>query len=173
MFSRNEINTQAPPPRRHYPWHEMEEYQPDGGMWSIPSLHDRQRFIHAAEALMVNPEAFRDSMRLALDQWPRSASVALTTPGMNHRAWLGHAGCYLATGSPEETTRLGWHLLDEGEQMMANETADTVIHEWKLSEAAMSPQAALWGMVPSLSRWRHPSGEPEATQIGREGQPSA
>ena len=169
MFYRNEINTQAPPSRRHYPWHEMEEYHPDGGMWSIPAQGDRQGFIRAAEALMVNPEAFRDAMRRALNEWPRSVSVALTNPSMNHRAWIGHAGCYLATGSPEETTRLGWHLLDEGEQLTANETADAVITEWRRSDDAQPMQATLWDMVPSLSRWRHPSGEADVLPMpGRE-----
>jgi hypothetical protein len=131
MFSRNEITTSAPPTRVHYAWHELEEYRPDGGMWSIPSPLMRPRYIEDSAALMANPAAFADAMRRALKEWPKSVAVALTTPGMNHRAWLGHAGCYLATGSPEEATRLGWHELDDAEQWAANDAADCVIAEWR------------------------------------------
>ena len=136
MFSRNEITgSDATPSRQCYPWHEMEEYQPDGGMWSIPSPSDARRHAEAAAALMAVPPAFADAMRRALAEWPRSVAVALTTPGMNHRAWLGHAGCYLAVGSPEETTRIGWHQLDNAEQYGANAAADQVIHEWRKVQA--------------------------------------
>jgi len=54
---------------------------------------------------------------------------------LNQRAWIGHAGCFLATGSPEETTRLGWHELDDGEQYGANAAADAVIAEWVAATA--------------------------------------
>jgi hypothetical protein len=131
MFSRNEITTDAPPKRVHYPWHELEEYHPNGGMWAIPTALSRARFIDESATLMANPVAFAKAMRRALKEWPKSVSVALTTPGMNHRAWLGHAGCFLATGSPEEATRLGWHQLDDAEQWAANDAADCVIAEWR------------------------------------------
>lgn len=131
MFSRNEITTDAPPTRVHYPWHELEEYHPNGGMWQIPTALNRARFIEDSATLMCNPRAFANAMRRALKEWPKSTSVALTTPGMNHRAWLGHAGCFLATGSPEEATRLGWHQLDDAEQWAANDAADSVIAEWR------------------------------------------
>jgi hypothetical protein len=73
---------------------------------------------------------FKRAMRRALNEWPKSCAVAMTTPGLNKRAWIGHAGCYLATGSPEETTRLGWHDLDDDQQRKANAAADAVIAEW-------------------------------------------
>lgn len=138
MFYRNEITeTSVKSSRIHYPWHMLEEYQPDGGMWSIPSGLDRPRFIAATSDLMANRPAFTDAMRRALVEWPASVAQALTTPGMNQRAWLGHAGCYLATGSPEETTRLGWHDLDPDEQREANAAADQVIAEWRATPRPM------------------------------------
>lgn len=140
MFTRNEI-TDIPPTRAHYPWTAMEEYQPDGGMWSIPAASDRSRFVEASQALMADPAEFAEAMRRAVTEWPVSCAVALTTPGLNRRAWIGHAGCYLATGSPEETTRLGWHELDDGEQYGANAAADLVISEWV---AANRPQPSLF-----------------------------
>lgn len=160
MFYRNEIPADQhyrPPTRVHYPWDELEEYQPDGGMWSIAPAQDRARLIEAAEQLMANPDAFRESMRRALREWPRSVSVALTTPSLNHRAWIGHAGCWLATGSPEETTRLGWHMLDPEEQAAANQAADDVITEWRRANQP-SGHPTLWDQLPSLQ----PFGAPDA-----------
>jgi hypothetical protein len=137
MFYRNEITeTNIKSSRIHYPWHALEEYQPDGGMWATPPASDRDHYVRETSDLMSNPAAFEASMRRALTEWPTSVAQALTTPGMNHRAWLGHAGCFLATGSPEETTRLGWHDLDDREQYQANAAADRVIAEWRTANAA-------------------------------------
>ena len=154
-FYRNEIpedgNYRAPS-RQQYPWHELEEHQPDGGMWSIPPAGERQHLIDAAEQVMANPDQFRDAMRRALTDWPRSAAVALTNPSLNHKAWIGHAGCYLATGSPEETTRLAWHNLDDGEQLEANQAAADVIAQWHATNSG-GQQPTLWDFLPSLHRF--------------------
>lgn len=131
MWSRNEINPDAPrPSRRSYSWEDLEEYGHDGGMWRTPPARERDALADAAADLMRNEEAFACAMRRALIEWPVSCSVALTTPGLNRRAWLGHAGCYLETGSPEETTRLGWHRLEPHEQARADAAADLIIAEW-------------------------------------------
>ena len=151
-FYRNEIPEDGyyrAPSRQHYPWHELEEHHPDGGMWSIPPADRRQQFIEAAELIMANPDQFRQAMRRVLAEWPRSASVALSNPSMNHKAWMGHAGCYLSTGSPEETTRLAWHNLDEGEQLEANQAAADVIGEWRAAHTG-SQQSTLFDFIPSL-----------------------
>ena len=147
MFYRNEINFSAKTDNC-YPWHELEEYHPDGGMWSIPRAADRQRFIYAAEQLMANPDDFREAMRRALTEWPRSTAVALGNPSLNHKAWLGHAGCYLATGSTEEATRIGWHNLDADEQLEANRAAADIIAEWHAQQHGHQP--TLWDHLPSL-----------------------
>lgn len=153
MFYRNEIvddGVHRPAPRKHYyPWHQLEEYHPDGGMWAMPGTTERRQHIEAAEQLMAQPEQFREAMLLALEEWPRSCSVALGNPSLNHRAWIGHAGCYIATGSPEETTRLGWHNLDAAEQWAANAAADEVIDTWH-SRRKRAQQLSLWDALPSL-----------------------
>lgn len=128
MFNRNEISD-APAARQHYPWGDMEEYKPDGGMWSIPKAGDVKRHVAESARLMADPDAFILSMRRVLNEWPRSANVALSTPGLNRRAWMGHAACWLAVASPEETTRLGWHILTDDQQRAANAAADSVIFE--------------------------------------------
>lgn len=131
MFNRNEIgNPHLIPHRKHYPWHELEEFLPDGGMWSTLPAPEHSAAMDRAEELMVNPCMFRDAMLKALVEWPKSCSVAFTTPGLNRRAWIGHAGTYLATGCPEDLTRLAWHRLDPAEQWAANDAADQAIAVW-------------------------------------------
>lgn len=131
MFRPNEItDPHAAPTRQGFHYSQMEEYHPDGGMWQIPRGLDRQRFIDASADLMRNVDQFYRSMSRAVRDWPNSCTVAFTTPGLNKRAWIGHAGCYLAVASPEETTRLGWHQLTPQEQMAANGAADQAINYW-------------------------------------------
>lgn len=145
MFNRNEITDRNTiPARYHHPWTDLEEYQPDGGMWRLPATHARDTHIREAEYLMADPSRFYDSMIRALDEWPKSCEVAMTTPGLNRRAWIGHAGCWLATGSPEETARLGWHRLDPAEQFAANDAADRAIAEWHRRRSDVQ-QLDLWG----------------------------
>lgn len=144
MFNRNEIRDAATlPTRRHYPWHELEEYQPDGGMWGLIPAPEQPGFIDSAEQLMVNPAGFKDAMLKALVEWPKSCGVALTTPGLNRRAWIGHAGTYLATGCTEDLTRLAWHRLDSAEQWAANDAADQAIAAWQAETTAF--QYSLFG----------------------------
>jgi hypothetical protein len=148
MFYRNEIRENAgAPPRERYAWHQLEEYLPDGGMWRTPTVGERDALIRAAADHMRDTRAFYASMITAITRWPRSTGQALTTAGLNQRAWLGHAGCYLATGSPEESTRLGWHALDEAEQRAANAAADDAINSWRAANrpARVVLQPALFG----------------------------
>lgn len=100
-------------------------------MWRNVSTKERDSFAAVTADLMAFPTNFEKAMRRALDEWPNSTEAALTSPSMNHQAWLGHAGCFLATGSPEDATRLGWHQLDGLQQHEANAAADRVIVEWK------------------------------------------
>jgi hypothetical protein len=145
MRNRNEINDRNTIPlRHHHPWTDLEEYQPDGGMWRLPATHARDTHIREAEYLMADPDRFYAAMVRALDEWPRSCEVAMTTPGLNRRAWIGHAGCYLAVGSPEETTRLGWHRLDDAAQFSANDAADRAIEVWHRQQERVQ-QLDLWG----------------------------
>jgi len=146
MFWRNEIRSdQQAPARQVYAWHELEEYLPSGGMWAAPKAHDRAAHIYRSAELMADPPRFQGAMMQVLDKWPRSTAQAMTTPGLNRRAWIGHAGAFIAVGSPEETTRLGWHELDEAEQVGANLAADAVIAEWERRRSAEAAQGALWG----------------------------
>ena len=117
--------------RVYHHYADCEEFYPDGGMWRVANGPEAKRFALAAERLMADPDRFQAAMERVLIEWPKSCEAALSAESNNQRAWLGHAGCFLAVGSPEECTRAGWHLLDEAEQYAANAAADRVIAQWR------------------------------------------
>lgn len=111
---------------RHY--EELEEYH--AGMWRITHGDIRKGFIKASADLMRDPDMFKAAMQRAVSNWPNSVSAALTAEDTNRIAWLGHAGCCIHCGSPEEATRAGWHALDAFEQDEANRVAGEVLQDW-------------------------------------------
>jgi hypothetical protein len=121
---------------------ECEEFRPDG-MWRIVTGPATDGFIQASADLMRDCAAFLAAMVRAIEEWPKSCEMNLTAISMNHRAWFGHAGCFLATGSPEACTRLGWHTLDQSEQDAANATADLAIAEWHRRRPRLPGQLSL------------------------------
>jgi len=114
--------------RVYHPYHLWEEYH--AGMWIVTAGEKRKEHAKASADLMRDPEAFFQAMMKAVNDWPISCEVNLTASSINQRAWLGHAGCCIAAGSPEDCTRLGWHMLTEEEQDKANAAADRAIEEW-------------------------------------------
>lgn len=115
--------------RIYHHYKKLEEVS--AGMWRIVGSQAGMDFRDAAADLMRDPEAFKESMRKAIIQWPCSCEHNLTAKNVNRRAWLGHAGCCIATESPEECTRLGWWKLTQEQQDEANRVADEVIMEWE------------------------------------------
>lgn len=131
--------------RVHHHWEAREEYAGGCGMWrNVTGQAERQKFIDAASALMADPDRFHRAMLRAVAEWPNSCETNLTGDSINQRAWLGHAGCYLATGSPEDCTRLAWHTLDPGEQHTANAAADRAIAHWRASYFPATDEPTLW-----------------------------
>lgn len=112
---------------RHY--EELEEFQ--AGMWRILRGDARKEKLTAAAALMRDSDAFKAAMLRAIWEWPLSCECAFTADAVNRIAWLGHAGCCIATGSPEEATRAGWHTLDAAEQDEANRVAQEALDTWE------------------------------------------
>ena len=89
-----------------------------------------------AADLMKNPVRFKAAMVEALTRWPRSCEMNLSAEPVNKIAWLGHAGCCVATQSPEDCTRLAWHTLNKAEQDEANRVAAEALELWtKLHDA--------------------------------------
>lgn len=100
-------------------------------MWRIVNGPERVDFRQKAAAHMRDAEAFEASMRRALKEWPVSCEVALSATIMNRIAWLGHAGCCLATGAPEDVTREAWWTLNSLEQDAGNAAAQRVLDAWE------------------------------------------
>lgn len=103
----------------------------EGPMWQKITGQLAVEFTEKAAELMKEPDCFKDAMRQALEKWPFACEHNLSAKNINRLAWLGHAGCYLETGSPEECTRLGWWKLDQDQQDEANAVAAEVIEEWE------------------------------------------
>lgn len=112
---------------RHY--EELEEFHM--GMWKIVRGEDRKRFMQAAADLMRDAPRFKAMMIRAVGEWPMSCEAALTADATNRIAWLGHAGCCIGAGSPEEATRAGWHTLNQAEQNEANRVAAEALAHWE------------------------------------------
>ena len=117
--------------RRYFNYRDLEEFADGGGMWRSISGPARVGQIEGARSLMETPGDFAVAMRRVLQEWPNSCASNLTGRSRNRRAWIGHAGCYLAAGSLEESTRAAWHELLIPRQRAANAVADLVIEEWR------------------------------------------
>lgn len=100
-------------------------------MWQKITGKEADEYAEKAANIMREPDVFQHAMRWVLKQWPLSCEHNLSAKSINRQAWLGHAGCYLSSGSPEECTRAGWWMLDQDEQSEANRVAQEVIEEWE------------------------------------------
>jgi hypothetical protein len=126
--------------RVYFHYEDLEEFQ--RGMWRIVRGDKRMENAGNAANLMRDSCAFGSAMRRALNEWPKSCAHNLTAENTNRLAWLGHAGNLLGVGSPEENTRIGWHMLNKCEQDEANRVAQEVLDEW-LSVASVERQLEL------------------------------
>jgi hypothetical protein len=125
----------------------LEEFH--AGMWKIVRGKERKNHVANAADLMKQPCEFKDAMARALDEWPTSCEANLTAESVNRIAWLGHAGCCIATGSPEECTRVAWHTLNADEQRMANKVADEVLTTWLRRRRVETKKPDLFDVVTS------------------------
>lgn len=120
--------------RIYHHYEKLEEVK--AGMWRMVNGQARLDFRDQAAELMRDPERFKASMLKAVSDWPFSCEHNLSAKNVNRQAWMGHAGCCIAVESPEECTRLGWHMLTRKEQDEANRVADEVIAEWEQAYTA-------------------------------------
>jgi hypothetical protein len=121
--------------RIYHRFEKCEEYA--NGMWRGTEAAERAGFIGAAASLMRDPPAFRDAMIRAVNEWPFSCEQNLTASSINKQAWIGHAGCCIATQTPEDLTREAWGTLTQDQQDVANRMADEALAYWagKYAEA--------------------------------------
>lgn len=121
----------------------LEEHQ--AGLWRTTRPGEREALTIAAYRLMRNPARFLEAMLRACKEWPYSMEAAMTTPSLNQRAWMGHSGCCIAVGSPEDLTRLAWHRLNQKQQDAANAAADSAIEFWaNHTRIEALPDTSIW-----------------------------
>jgi hypothetical protein len=118
--------------RVYFHYELLEEFQE--GMWRIVRGDERKMAIERAARLMKSPDEFKAAMSKALERWPNSCAHNFTCDGMNKIAWLGHAGCCIGAGSPEEATRTAWYHLSDDEMARANAVAAEVLAEYRISK---------------------------------------
>jgi len=128
--------------RIFFHYEQLEEFK--CGMWRIVRGEEREVFLRKAANLMRDSRKFQAAMERAVREWQNSCLHNLTAESSNRLAWLGHAGCLLATGSPEENTRIGWHTLNADEQNEANRTAQVVLDKWIKSNRQKLDQMELF-----------------------------
>lgn len=128
--------------RHYFHYEDLEEFKQ--GMWRIVRGQERSENAAKAAGLMRDCSAFKQAMYQAVRDWPNSCLHNLTADAVNKIAWLGHAGCCVGVGSPEENTRIGWHMLDPREQENANAAALEVLNYWE-SVHAQDRQLELFG----------------------------
>jgi len=128
--------------RVYYHYEQLEEFH--AGMWKIVRGEMRKQYIELAANLMRDATAFKDAMMRAVREWPKSCEFNFTSDSVNRIAWLGHAGCCLGVGSPEEATRCGWHTLNQSEQDLANEVAAEALSTWEASYYMVGSQLELF-----------------------------
>lgn len=126
----------------YHPYTKLEEHK--AGMWRVLHGPERSEAVLRSAELMRNVDGFLAAMLRVISEWPRSCEMALTTIGLNRRAWLGHAGCCIQTGSPEEPTRQAWHTLTIREQNAANAAADKALTEWERIHFLGADQGSLF-----------------------------
>lgn len=107
----------------------MEEY--NSNMWKVVPVEQREALVKASADLMIDHRAFQTACLVVVDQWPFSCEANLSATVINHQAWIGHAGCALNHGAPEDLTRLGWRTLTQEQQDLANVAADVAIETWR------------------------------------------
>ena len=130
--------------REYFHFNDLEEYH--NGMWRVVGGLTKARNALSAAELMRDSAKFEAAMMRALEEWPNSCRHNLTADDTNRLAWLGHAGCCIAVGSPEENTRTGWHLLKTAEQDEANATAQRVLDAWIDANSETPPLLKIMGL---------------------------
>lgn len=100
-------------------------------MWGGIKPKDHDLYAEKVADLMREPDAFKIACDAVTTEWPNSSMQNLSARCLNRVAWLGQAASYIANGSTEYTTRLGWRMLDEDERLAANDVASKTIEEWE------------------------------------------
>lgn len=101
------------------------------GMWRVIPKIDEPVALKLAIEFTGDDYEYGFAMLLVIEQWPNACKHNLTNPGLNRRAWVGHAACCLSHGLPEYIVRSAWGLLTIEQRILANKAADFAILIWE------------------------------------------
>jgi len=102
-------------------------------MWRDIDARERTDFHRKAVEFTGNHKLYGSFMMLVIETYQISCEHNLTDIGMNRRAWIGHAACFMAIGCPEYVTRAAWSEITELQRELANNEADKAIKKWTRS----------------------------------------
>lgn len=94
--------------------------------------------VTASVCLLADPDAFFETAREMVREWPHSATHNLRNMWTGRNAWVGQASCLYAHGSPAAATREAWGRLTLPQQTAANATARAVRDEWEVSDVSQT-----------------------------------
>jgi hypothetical protein len=110
-----------------WPWSTWEDWA--AGLYEQrPAL---LAMIADSERLLGNSDAFRETAREMMRNWPNSTYHALRFLPTSARSWIGQASCCYAHGATGDETRRAWGRLSSAVQRDANAVADTLRDEWE------------------------------------------
>lgn len=113
-------------------WHhylKWEDYH--AGLYRTASGDSKKTILEKAIEFTGNHEAYGTAMLRVIEEWPVCSEHNLSDPGMNRRAWVGHAAACLEINSPDHVTREAWGHLTQEQQDLANAKADEAIKHWE------------------------------------------
>ena len=109
----------------HYlDWEEI-----DANMWG--TVLDRKKALDDAIKFTGNYRLYGRFMMRVVREWRYSCENALTDYAINRKAWVGHAACAMARGTPEDITRQAWGHLTNEQRLLANKEAERAIQQWE------------------------------------------
>lgn len=100
------------------------------GMYETNPI-DPNTKLRQATQLLKDPTNLYYAMQHVANNWHHSANHNLTNQSQNHQAWLGQAACAYKHNTPHHLTKEAWRSLTDQQRHNANQTADTVLAEWK------------------------------------------
>ena len=110
-------------------WHRYEKWE-DLGMWENKPKEIEEKLLIEAIDFTGNADLYGSYMMRVVKEYPLACEHNLTAKGINKKAWVGHAACWMAIGCPEHVTRLAWKHLTEEQQDKANNKAQEAIDYW-------------------------------------------
>lgn len=130
--------------QKYYHYTKWEDYQ--HGMYE-EDKDGREERVQTAIGILTDPEVCLLAMRRVIAEWKIACEQNLTSPIINHQAFLGQSACSIYADVHEDETREAWGRMTTGQRYEANRIADRVFREWErqYTKAERADQMTLFG----------------------------